>query len=329
MIIKAIWITTALVLATTELTHAQQPAKIPRIGFVQARVSPTPSAPDPLADAFRNGLRDHNYVEGKNVIVEHRYAEGSEDRLRALVTELVQLKVDVLLVPSLAAIRAAKQATTTIPIVIVTTSDPVATGIVDSLARPGGNITGVTRLTRELSGKRLELLREAVPGISRVGVLEDSGRQTNTAFRDYESAASALKLTIQSLAVSSSQPNFEGTIQAAVRDRVNALITVRDALTASNLKLIADSAIKHRLPSMNEDSPYVDAGGLMSYATNDAAQFRRAAYYVDRILKGTKPQDLPIEQPTKFEFVINLKTAKQLDLTIPQSILFRADRVIR
>ena len=319
----------ALLFALTFSAEAQQLGKIARVGFVQARVTPTVTTSDPLADAFRKGLRELGYVEGKNIVIEHRYAEGIAARIPVLVAELVQLRVDVLVVPSLSAIRAAKEATTTVPIVMVATFDPVATGIVDSFAHPGGNITGLTRLTRDLSGKRLELLKEAVPGISRVGVIEDGGPQTNTAFKDYEIAANALKLTIQSLAVRSPRPDFEGAFQTAAKERVNALITVRDALTAGNLKRIADLAIKHRLPSMNEDSPYVEAGGLMSYAANDSDQFRRAAIYVDKILKGAKPADLPVEQPTKLEFVINLKTAKQIGVTIPQSVLFRADKVIK
>jgi len=319
----------ALLLALSFPAEAQQAGKLPRVGIVQVRVSPTATTPDPLADAFRIGLRDLGYVEGKNVLVEHRYAEGVESRVPVLVAELVALKVNVLLAPSLAVIRAAKQATTTIPIVIVTTSDPVATGIVDSLAHPGGNITGLTRLTRELSGKRLELLKEAVPGIARVGVLEDSGQQTSNAFKDYEAAANALKFTMRSLAVRGPHPDIEAAFQVGAKERVNALVTVRDALTAGHMNQIAELAIKNRLPSMCEDIPYVEAGCMMSYAANDAAQFRRAALYVDKILKGAKPADLPVEQPMKFEFALNLKTAKQIGVTIPQWTLMKADRVIR
>jgi ABC-type uncharacterized transport system substrate-binding protein len=289
-------------------------------------VAPTSTNPDPLADAFRQGLREHGYIDGKNIKIEHRYAEGRSDRLDALIAEFLQLKVDVIVVPGSPAIHAAKKATKTIPIVIVTTADPVATGLVDSIARPGGNITGLTRLTNELSGKRLELLKEVVPGISAVGVLWGGSR---VGFGEYESAARPLKITLQSLEVRGPNPDFKGTFQAATKGRVKGLITTREAVTASYAKQIADLSIKHSLPSMNEDSLYVEAGGLMSYATNDADQFRRAAYYVDRILKGTKPADLPVEQPTKFEFVVNLKTAKQIGLMIPPNVLARADRVIR
>jgi putative ABC transport system substrate-binding protein len=211
---------------------------------------------------------------------------------------------------------------------MVTTQDPVAEKLVDSLARPGGNITGLTRLTDELSGKRLELLKEAVPGISRVGILTGSGDLRGN-MRDYEVAARAFNVALIPMNLTGPKPDFEGAFQAAAKGRVNGFITTRDAVTASYAKPIADLAIKNRLPSMNEDSPYVEAGGLMSYATNDADQFRRAAWYVDKILKGTKPADLPVEQPTKFELVINLKTAKQISLTIPPNVLARADRVIR
>ena len=318
----------ALLTALSFPAEAQQPSKVPRIGFLQRRAAPTPANPDPLWDAFLKGLRELGYVDGKNIKIEHRYAEGRSDRLDALIAEFLQLKVDVIVVPGSPAIRAAREATKTIPIVIVTTVDPVAEKLVDSLARPGGNITGLTRLTNELSGKRLELLKEAVPGISRVGILTGSGDLRGNV-RDYEAAARAFNVTLIPMNLTGPKPDFEDAFQAAARGRVNGLITTRDAVTASYAKPIADLAIKNRLPSMNEDSPYVEAGGLMSYATNDADQFRRAAWYVDRILKGTKPADLPVERPTKFEFVINLKTAKQIGLTIPPNLLARADRVIR
>jgi putative tryptophan/tyrosine transport system substrate-binding protein len=273
-------------------------------------------------------LRALGYIEGKNIQLEYRYIQGKRDQVPSVMTELVQLKVDVLVVTNPLSTRAAQQATKTIPIVMVTTNDPVAAGLVDSLARPGGNITGLTRLTRELSGKRLELLNEAVPGISRVGVLWFQGT-TRTSFRDYEPVARALKIQLQSLEVRGPKPNFEDAFRAAAKGRANALITIVNTLLDPYTKQIADLAIKNRLPSMYERSDYVEAGGLMSYSASDDDLWRRAATYVDKILKGTKPADLPVEQPTKFEFVINLKTAKALNLTIPQSVLFRADRVIR
>jgi putative ABC transport system substrate-binding protein len=316
-----------LLLALCPSVDAQQ-LRIPRIGFLQRRVAPTPTHPDPLADAFLQGIRDMGYVQDKNIQIEHRYAQGRSDRLPSIVRELLELKVDVIVAASTQAIRVAKEATKTIPIVIVTQVDPVAYGLVDSFARPGGNITGLTRLTSELSGKRLQLLKEAVPGISRVGIL---GGSTNSRANldDYDAPARALNITLQSLTLREPNPDFVGTFQAAVTGGVKAIVTARDAVTASYSQRIADLAIKYRLPSMNEDRPYVEAGGLMSYATTDAAQFRRAAYYVDKILKGTRPADLPVEQPTEFEFVINLKTAKQIGLKIPPNVLARADKVIR
>ncbi|HYT57805.1 MAG TPA: ABC transporter substrate-binding protein [Verrucomicrobiae bacterium] len=290
---------------------------------------PPTSTPDPNAEAFRQGLRDLGYIDGKNIRLEYRYAQGMEDRLPGLVAELVKLKVDVIVSPTLAAIRVAKQATKVIPIVMVATVDPVATGIVDSLARPGGNITGITRLTRDLSGKRLELLKEAVPGVSRVGVLMNESTTAGDSSKDYEAAARLLKIPLQFIEVRGPDPDFDAAFQVAIKGRVSALITVTGAVLISQPKKIADLAIKNRLPSMYELSQYVDAGGLMSYAANDAEGFRRAAVYVDKILKGAKPSDLPVEQPTKFELVINLKTAKLIGFTIPPNVLARANRVIK
>jgi putative ABC transport system substrate-binding protein len=274
--------------------------------------------PGRAPEAFRRGLRDLGYIEGKNILVEFRYSEGNNERMPSLVAELVQLKVDVLVVGSLPSMRAAKQATKTIPIVMVTTQDPVATGFVDSLARPGGNITGVTSLQRELSGKRLELLKDVVPGISRVGALVSAGQVSRGDFKPYEAPARALKLQLQLIEVRGLNPDIDAAFQAAAKGRANALIMVSGTVLSRYRTRILDLAIKNRLPSMHERSDDVEAGGLTSYAANQADQYRRAAYYVDKILKGTKPADLPIEQPTKFEFVINLKTANQIGLTIPQ-----------
>ena len=318
----------AMLFALSFSAEAQQPGKVPQVGFLQRRGAPTPANPDPLWDAFLKGLRELGYIDGKNIKIEHRYADGRSDRLDALIAEFLQLRVDVIVVPGGPAIRAAKQATTTTPIVIVTQEDPVTAKFVESLARPGGNITGLTRLTSELSGKRLELFKEAVPAISRVAILKGSGDFRENV-EDYEVPARVLNVTLLPVNLTGSRPSLEGAFQSALKAGVNAVVTNRDAVTASYAKQIADLSIKNRLPSMNEDSPYVEAGGLMSYAANDADQFRRAAYYVDRILKGTKPADLPVEQPTKFEFVINLKTAKQIGLTIPPNVLARADKVIK
>jgi putative ABC transport system substrate-binding protein len=308
--------------------EAQQPGKVPRIGYVSG--SGDAKTPGPLVEGFRQGLRDLGYIEGKNILVEYRYVDEGLDRIPGLVTELVQLKVDVLVATATQAIRAAKQATKTIPVVIASPTDPVAAGFIDSLARPGGNITGVVRLTRELSGKRLELLKEAVPRISRVGVLWDGNAPGPAiAFKEYEAVARGLKLEFQSLEVRGPDPDVDGAFQAAAKGRANALIVVRSREVDRHLKRIVDLAIKNRLPSVWEGSEFVEAGGLMSYTSDDPANYRRAAYYVDKILKGAKPADLPVEQPTKFEFIINLKTAKQIGVTIPQSLLFRADKVIK
>jgi putative ABC transport system substrate-binding protein len=326
---KTNFVALILALITSSFSaEAQQALKIPRIGFVSA--SGDPKTPGPLVDAFQQGLRDLGYIAGKNILIEYRYAEGKPDRIPVRVTELVQLKVDVLVVAAITAIRAAKDATKTIPIVMVTLQDPVAMGLIDSLAHPGGNITGLTKLTRELSGKRLELLAEVVPEMSRVGVLADAKLPGSAiAFREYEAAARALKIQLQSLEARGSNPDLERAFQAAAKGRATALITIGNPVLNRYTKRIADLAIKNRLPSMYEGSAWVEDGGLISYATNDAESFRRAAVYVDKILKGAKPADLPVEQPTKFEFVINLKTAKQIGLTIPPNVLVRADKVIR
>ncbi|MDP2605683.1 MAG: ABC transporter substrate-binding protein [Deltaproteobacteria bacterium] len=308
--------------------EAQQQGRIPRIGFLSG--SGDPSAPSHQVEAFRQGLRDLGYVEGKNILVEYRYAEGKLDRIPILVAELVQLKVDVIVTSPITAIRAAKEATKTIPIVIVTLQDPVAAGFIDSLARPGGNITGLTRLTRELSGKRLELLKETVPKMSRAGMLADVKLPGSAiAFKEYETAARALKIKLQVLDARGPNPNLESAVKAAVNGRASALITIGNPVLNRFPERIADLAIKNRMPSLCEASSWVEAGCLLSYSSNDADSFRRAAIFVDKILKGRKPADLPVEQPMKFEFVINLKTANQIGLTIPQWTLMKADKVIR
>jgi putative ABC transport system substrate-binding protein len=324
------WLLLIFFHATISSLAAQQPAKVPRIGYLTGTSAPTVSAPDLNADAFLRGLRDLGYIEGKNILIEYRYREGKPDRAPSLVNELLQLKVDALVSPDAAGILAAKQATQTVPIVMVINQDPVAEGLVDSLARPGGNITGLTRLTRELSGKRLELLKEIVPTISRVGVLLDADSATAAkAFKDYEAAGRALKITLQPLKVRNSSPDFDGTFRAASKERLSALMTVRHPLLIDNRKRIAELTIQNRIPSMSEGSVFVEAGSLVSYSSDENDSFRRAAYYVDKILKGAKPVDLPVEQPMKFEFVVNLKTAKQIGVAIPPNVLVRADRVIR
>ena len=325
---KFLWLSTALLLAFVGVAEPQQSKEIPRIGYVSG--TGDPSNPGPYVEALRQGLRDLGYVEGKNIVIEFRGAEGKLDRIQGIVAELVQLKVDVLILPILPAIRAAQQATKTIPIIMVTNLDPVAAGIADSLARPGGRITGLATFQRDLSGKRLELLSEVVPRISRVGILRDAdGAMSAMGFKDYEAAARGLKIQLQSLEVHGSNLDLDGAFQAAAKGGANAVITITDAALLRNSNRIANLATKNRLPSMYEGRTWVEAGGLISYSADDLDAYRRAATYVDKILKGAKPADLPIEQPTKFELVINLKTAQRIGLIIPPHVLARADRVIR
>jgi putative tryptophan/tyrosine transport system substrate-binding protein len=319
-----VYLLPALILATVHLAEAQQAKKVPRIGYIG---SSSASIGD---EAFRQRLRDLGYIEGENIQVEYRFIEGQQDKVPNLIAELLELKVDVLVVTTLTSLRAAKQATKTIPIVMATNNDPVETGIVDSLARPGGNITGVTTLTRDLNGKRLELLTEVVPKLAHVGVLWDAkGPGPTMAFKEYEAAAHLLKIKLHSFELRAVNLDFERAFHAATKERVGAIIPIRSSVLISNMTRIADLATKNRLPSMNESSEFVEEGGLVSYSANDTEAYRRTAHYVDRILKGTKPADLPIEQPMKFEFVVNLKTAKQIGLTIPPNVLARADKVIR
>ena len=307
-------------------TVQAQPTKISRIGFLSVSGS-ADRRPGPTIEAFRQGLRDIGYQEGKNIFVEYRYAAQAPDRIPGLVTELVQLRVDVIVTSSSAAIRAASLATKTIPIVIIASQDPVASGLVASLSRPGGNITGVTRLSQELSGKRLELLKEALPVPPRVGAL---GVQGNSLVKEYQSAAHDLRIPLHFLEVPREpNPDFEGIFRAAVKNRINAVIVLGNSLINAHQNRIVQLAIQYKLPSMYQASGWVQAGGLISYTADDGENFRRAAVYVDKILKGAKPGDLPIEQPTKFELTINLRTANQIGLVVPPNVLARADRVIR
>jgi putative ABC transport system substrate-binding protein len=302
---------------------AQQPTTVPRIGvMVTAQRG---------LELFRQGLRERGYVEGKNIEIVYRYAQGNTDRMPKLVAELLEHKVDVLVLSSPTAIRAGQKATQTVPIVMITNQDPVAIGLVESLARPGGNLTGVTTLTRDLSGKRLELFKEAVPKISRVGVIwaTPTSLGAANAFQKYDAAAGAFNLKLTSLQAHRPKPDIESLFRMADKASINALISVTNAVVNQHIKKIADFAIRKRLPLMVEASNFVEEGGLISYTANDADRYLRAALYVDKILKGAKPADLPVEQPTKFEFIINLKTAKQIGLTIPPNVLARADRVIK
>jgi putative tryptophan/tyrosine transport system substrate-binding protein len=313
-------------LAVAVIVEAQQPKKVPRIGILP----PGPiSERVHLWDAFRQGLSELGYVEGQNFTLVFPSGEVKPERLAHLAAELVSLKVDVIVAAATVAVQAAKEATKTIPIVTPITTDPVETGLVASLARPGGNITGLSYMSSDLSGKRLDLLKEVVPKVSRIAVLSSpSSANAPPQMRETEAAARSLGLQLQLLEVRDVD-DFERVFQAAIKDRAGALITLDDAFVFTHRTRIVKLAAKSRLPSIYGFREFVDAGGLMSYAANLADMYRRAATYVDKILKGAKPADLPVEQPTKFELIINLKAAKQIDLTIPQRVLARADRVIK
>src|SRR5215831_192608 len=320
-------VTLILSLLTAPLTSsAQQAAKVPRLGLL---IPGSSSAFAPRIEAFRHGLRDLGYVEGRNITIEYRFAEGQYDRLPALVAELIRLHVDLMVTDGEEAILAAQHATTTIPIVMAVSSDPVGIGFVASLARPGGNITGLSFMLTEVSGKRLELLQEAIPKLSHVAVLwNPTNPSSMLGFKETQTAAHALGLPLQSLEVRGPD-EFDQAFAAMSREHADALVVLSNPLFFSHRRQLAELAVKHRLPAIFLFREYVEAGGLMAYGANLNAMYRRAAYYVDRILKGTKPADLPVEQPVKFELVINLKTAQALDLTIPPTLLFRADEVIK
>jgi putative ABC transport system substrate-binding protein len=308
---------------------AQQPKKVPRIGYLS---SFDPARESARAEAIRLALRERGYIEGQNIAIEYQYTEGKPGRNDELVAELVRLKVDIIVVAGGdPMIRAAKNATKTIPIVMVGSGlDPVDAGHVESLARPGGNVTGITNLTRELGAKRLELLKEAVPKVAHVAVLYNPGTPgvVREVKEDLPVAARVLGLTVRSWEVRVAD-GFEKVFAALSKQRPDGLYVAGGALMIANQKQIADFALKNRLPSVYLNKEFVDAGGLMSYGADIADSYRRVAYYVDRILKGAKPADLPVEQPMKFELVINLKTAKQIGLTIPPEVLARANRLIK
>ncbi len=305
--------------------QAQAPGKVARVGYVFARVS---SADQRLWDAARQGLRELGYVEGQNITLEVRWADGQSELLPELVAEVVRSKVDVLVVATTPGALAAKNATRTIPIVFVSVGDPVGNGLVASLARPGANLTGLGLLNPEISGKRLELLKESLPSISRVAVLTNPGNPVHAVFwRETHTAAQTLGLQLQPIGVRSPE-DFDEAFWAAARGRANALLAFDDALTAGYRARLVALAAKYRLPAMYGFREFPEAGGLLSYGPNLLDQYRRTATYVDRILRGTRPSDLPVEQPTKFELVINRRTAQGLGLVIPPSVLARADQVI-
>ena len=298
-----------------------------RIGYLSG--TGNQSDRGPFLEAMLRGLQELGYIEGKNIIIEYRGAEAKEERIPRLINELVELKPDVLVMPPVQwAIEIAKETTKTIPIVMVASNDPVIMGLVKSLSHPGGNITGVFTLSNDLNGKRLELLRQMVPGITRVGMLRDiEDPTTTTKFDDYKSAAKTLNIELQSLEVRGASLDLDATLQKAA-SQVGGLITITNTVLFANRKRIADLAIKYRLPSMYHGADWVEAGGLMSYAADDREAFHRIASYVDKILKGAWPGDLPIEQSTKIALVINLQTAKALELSVPSSLLVAADKVI-
>ena len=318
----------AAALLVLPLSNAQPPAKrLPRIGFVLSAGSAAASSK--LNEELGRRFRDLGYVEGRDYQVEILNAEGRLDRIPGLVDRLVQQKVDVIVLTNNVAIAAARKATQTIPIVMVTTIDPVAAGYVASLARPGANITGLAMLTRDLSGKRIELLKEMLPGMDRVAILWDAdGPGPVIAFKNYEAAAKGFKLRLQSLRIHGPDPDLAGAFAAAKRESADALIVVRNPLVDQHRVRIMDLAKTHRLPAMCEGSEDVSAGGLASYAASSIEVLRGIASFVDLILKGARPGDLPIEQPSNFEFVVNLKTARAIGLAIPQAFLLRVDRVI-
>ena len=303
---------------------AQQAAKVPRVGFLTLG-----SPPSPYFEALREGLRGLGYVEGRTITIEPRFAEGKVEKLADHATELVRLKVNVILAVGGASVQAAKNATSTIPIVMGFSGDPVEARFVVSLARPGGNITGLSFLSSELAGKRLELLKEVTPGISRVAVLSNPdhpGEQFD--WRQAQAAARVLAMALQYVVVRGPK-DFDNAFATMSRERVNAILVFPDALTLSHRKQIAEFAVKAQVPMISGWREFTDAAGLMSYGPSLRDGLRRAATYVDKILKGAKPADLPVEQPTRFELVINMKTAKALGLTIPQSMFIRADEVIQ
>jgi putative ABC transport system substrate-binding protein len=301
---------------------AQEASKVPRVGFLSG------GSPSANVEGFRQGLKDFGYVEGKTILVEYRYAEGKFDRLPELAAELVNLKVDVMVTGGANPARAAKSATTAIPIVMAAAADAVAMGLVSNLARPEGNVTGSTRVERDLIGKRIELAKETFPRAARIAVLWHLGMGTKLSLKEYEAAIKVLGMTFQSLQVQA-PTDFERVFQKASRERSDVVMVDSNGFTNSHRKPIVELSAQHRLPTICETTLFVEAGGLMSYSPSGPELYRRSVYFVDRILKGAKPAELPIEQPKKFELAINLKTAKQIGVTIPQWVLVKADRVIR
>src|SRR5262249_13162122 len=323
---KAAWLVALLFLAVGTLAQGQQPNKVPRIGFLSLGSASSMAS---RVDALRRGLREHGYLEGQNIHVEYRYAEGDQNRLREFAAELVNLKVDVIVTGGTISTRPAKQATSTIPIIMAYDSNPVDSGIIARLARPGGNITGLSTLAGGVGGKGLELPQEAVPKVRRVGVfLNPADPGAATAVKELEPVAKGLGLTVYPFEIRTPEDIDKG-FQAATKNHAGALMAISDPITFIHRKRVVDLAIKNHLPSIHSKIQCIEAGAIMVYGPDESDMYRRTAKFVDKILKGAKPADLPVEQPTKFEFIINLKTAKQIDLMIPPNVLARADRVIR
>jgi putative ABC transport system substrate-binding protein len=315
-----------VLLALGVIADAQQTGKVPRIGFLD---SSTASGSAVLREAFRQELRKLGWIEGKNLMIEYRFAERKPERLPELAAELVRLKVDLIVVFGGAEALAAKGATSTIPIVMTNTADPVGAGLVASLARPGGNVTGLSTLSTQLNTKRLEILKDAVPKLARVGVLRQPGSAVEIQLKELRLAAQALKLKLEEIETPADAKGLESAFQTGKQRQVNAIMTTAARPFFGERKRIVELAVKYRLPAIYFQKEFVDEGGLMSYGVDFHDLYRRAAVYVDKILKGAKPADLPVQQATKFEFVINLKAAKQIGLTIPPDVLARANKVIK
>ena len=318
----------ALIFTLSLPAEAQQPKKVPRIGYLTTAAR---LADAPRVEALRQGLRDLGYLEGKNINIEYRYAEGKLERVPELAEELVRLKVDILVVSGIATAEPARQVTTTIPIVVAGAGNPIGSGLVASLARPGGNVTGLYQFSPELLGKRLELLNEITPKVSRFAFLNgtDAPAAKSMFFKEGQVVAKALGVQFQLIEVKAQNPDLEAAFRIMAKDGIGALVTESSGIVNFHLKKILHLVEQNHLPAMHSDQEWANAGGLMSYGANRLYLYRRVGLYVDKILKGANPAELPMEQPTKFEFVINLKTAKQIGLTIPPNVLLRADKVIR
>ncbi len=323
------WLIPLVLCFCTGTSRAQSAKTMPRIGVIFS-FGTASDPPSPIYEAYQQGLRDLGYTEGKNIILERRYAEGRLDRMAPFVKEFVQQKVDAILGVNNVVIRAAKEATKNIPIIMISSVDPVSAGYVESFAHPGGNITGVAWLNRDISAKRIELLKELLPRLSKIGILWDvDGPGPAVAFKEYSAAASAFKLELRSLEVRGPQPDLLHTLQNAKSANIDAIIVVGNPMMSQHMKTLFPLMLKYRLPTMTEEDRYVQAGGLISYGASLSDLYRRAAEYTVEILKGAKPADLPVKLASKFDIFVNLKTAQQVGVTVPQRVLVQADKVIK